>query len=150
MSTDAFLSLFTDPGEAERPDPVRAAQAGMKPVLPRRFWRQADVKSEAGLHHLILDGKLARTPARNPVAVGSRPVAEAVAAEWNAVGEVLDPSAMPLTRLANAAIDGVAREADAVRAEIVRYAGSDLVCYRAEQPEALVERQNAAWDPIID
>ncbi|HEY0354359.1 MAG TPA: ATP12 family protein, partial [Enterovirga sp.] len=74
---------------------------------------------------------------------------EALAAEWNAQGETIDPASMPLTKLANTAIDGVAAETEAVRADIARYAGSDLVYYRAGEPDGLVRAQEAAWDPVL-
>lgn len=150
MPTDQFLSMFTEPGRAERPDPVRAAQAGMKPGLPRRFYADAAaVAVEDGRFRLALDGRPARTPARNLLAVDSAAVAGAIADEWRAQREVIDPATMPLTRLVNAALDGVAAEPEATRAEVVRYAGSDLICYRAEGPEALAARQSALWDPVL-
>jgi chaperone required for assembly of F1-ATPase len=149
MSTDAFLSLF-DPRDAHEPrDPMKAAQAGMRPALPARFYALATVEARDGAYHLLLDGKGARTPARQPLAAQARALAEALAAEWNAQGALIDPAQMPLTRLVNAALDGVAGQAEAVRAEIVRYAGSDLICYRADSPAALAERQAAAWDPLV-
>jgi chaperone required for assembly of F1-ATPase len=90
-----------------------------------------------------------RTPAERPFAVPTRALAEAIAGEWKAQGERIDPATMPLTRLANSALDGVAgREID-VRAEIVEYAGSDLLCYRASEPAGLVERQALLWDPVL-
>ena len=76
-------------------------------------------------------------------------IAEALAAEWEAQGERIDPATMPLTRIVNAAIDRVAGEMAAVRADIVKYAGSDLICYRAEGPQSLIEAQDAAWAPLI-
>jgi chaperone required for assembly of F1-ATPase len=83
------------------------------------------------------------------LALPTRALAEAVAAEWEAQGERIDPATMPLTRLANSTIDGViARQAE-VRAEIVKYAGSDLLCYRAEGPEELIRRQAETWDPVL-
>lgn len=148
MSTDAFLSLFMGETASERPDPVKAAQAGMKTPLPRRFYREAGIAQRGSLFQLELDGRGARTPARNPLAVASRAVAEAIAEEWRAQRDSIDPSTMPLTRLVNVALDGVARDPDAVRDEVARYAGSDLVCYRALEPESLAARQNAAWDPV--
>jgi chaperone required for assembly of F1-ATPase len=98
---------------------------------------------------VLLDGKPIRTPAKRELVLPTRGLAEAVAAEWSAQGERIDPRAMLLTRLANSAIDGVwGREAE-VRADIAKYAGSDLVCYRAEGPEELVRRQAEAWDPVL-
>ena len=117
--------------------------------FPRRFYKEASVGTHEAGFAILLDGRLAKTPAGDPLAVGSQRVAEALAAEWAAQGERLDPAAMPLTRIVNSAIDGVSRETDAVRADIVRHAGSDLVCYRAEGPEGLVAKQEAAWAPLL-
>jgi chaperone required for assembly of F1-ATPase len=147
MSTDEFLARFGAAGQRQ-PDPVAAAQKAMRNPLPKRFYETAAVLERDGLFHVALDGRTARTPARNPLAIGSRPVAEALAAEWQAQDETIDPSRMPLTRLVNSALDGVADQHEAVRAEIVRYAGSDALCYRAGEPEALVARQNEIWEPI--
>lgn len=149
MSTDDFLARFGAEGQRQ-PDPVAAAQQAMRNPLPARFYKEAGVLERDGLHHVALDGKTARTPARKPLAVGSRPVAEALAAEWEAQAERIDPARMPLTRLVNSALDGVADQQEAVRAEIVRYAGSDALCYRAGEPEALVARQNDIWQPILN
>ena len=77
-------------------------------------------------------------------------IAGLIAGEWRAQGERIDPMSMPATRLANTAIDGVANETQGVREDIVRYAGSDLVCYRAEEPAGLVEEESRAWDPLLD
>lgn len=129
--------------------PMQAAQRLARPELPRRFYKSAAAAPHEDGHALFLDGKLVRTPGRRPLAVTDRAVAEAVAAEWEAQAERIDPATMPLTRILHSAIDRVAEEADAVRAEIVKYAGSDLVCYRAEGPEGLVAAQSAAWDPIV-
>jgi chaperone required for assembly of F1-ATPase len=106
-------------------------------------------EGEAG-HAILLDRRPIRTPGRAPLALPSRALAEAIAAEWRRQGEHIDPATMPLTRLADSIIDGVARARGKVVAEIVCYAGSDLLCYRAEEPEGLVARQNEAWDPILD
>ncbi|TCR63523.1 chaperone required for assembly of F1-ATPase [Bosea sp. BK604] len=148
MSTDAFLERFGSQG-ARQPDPVAAAQQAMRNPLPKRFYEAASVLERDGLFHVALDGKTARTPARKPLAIASRPVAEALAAEWHGQVERIDPAAMPLTRLVNSALDGVADQHEAVRAEIVRYAGSDALCYRAGEPDNLVERQREIWDPIV-
>lgn len=134
----------------ERPDPVRLAQQQARPPLPKRFYKEAGVAERDGGFALVLDGRPARTPAKQFLAVPSRPAAEALAAEWNAQAEVLDPAAMPLTRLVNSALDGVAADPESVRADLLRYAGSDLLCYRAGDPARLVERQSTAWDPVLD
>jgi chaperone required for assembly of F1-ATPase len=148
MSTDDFLARFGAAGQRQ-PDPVAAAQQAMRNPLPKRFYTTAQALERDGLFHIALDGRTARTPARKPLAVTSRAVAEALAAEWQAQGEQIDPARMPLTRLVNSALDGVADQQEAVRAEIVRYAGSDALCYRAGEPQALIERQDAIWNPIM-
>ncbi|MBN9000352.1 MAG: ATPase, partial [Rhizobiales bacterium] len=118
-------------------------------VLPKRFYALADYAAADGRFAVRLDGKPVRTPAKALLAVDREPVAAALAAEWAAQGELIDPATMPLTRLVNSAIDGVAANPGPVREEIVRYAGSDLVCYRAPGPDSLVARQQALWDPLV-
>ncbi|MBN8995692.1 MAG: ATPase [Rhizobiales bacterium] len=134
----------------EEPDPVSTAQRLARPELPKRFYALATAEpvGEGGFA-LKLDGRGARTPARKPLAVKDKAVAEAIAAEWNAVGERIDPGAMPLTKLVNSAIDRVAAEMDAVRADIVAYAGTDAILYRADGPESLVSAEDAAWNPLL-
>jgi chaperone required for assembly of F1-ATPase len=117
--------------------------------LPKRFYKTVGVLQQDGAFAVVFDGRPAKTPARAALALPTAAFAEAVAEEWRAQQDVIDPRTMPLTRLANVAIDGVSREMDAVAAEIVKYAGSDLVCYRADAPERLVARQNVAWDPVL-
>ena len=134
---------------SDKPNPMKAAQRLAKREPPRRFYKAA----RAGPHEqgfaVLLDGKVARTPARHALAVADRSIADALAAEWEAQAERLDPATMPLTRIVNAAIDRVAGELAAVRADIVKYAASDLICYRAEGPQSLVEAQAVAWDPLL-
>jgi chaperone required for assembly of F1-ATPase len=130
--------------------PMQRAQRGMRPTPLRRFYTEARAVERDGAFVLELDGKPARTPARHPLAVSQRALGDALANEWNALGETIDPAQMPLTRLLNVAIDRVAGEGDAVAADIARYAASDLVCYRAGEPAGLVEAQQAAWDPVLD
>jgi chaperone required for assembly of F1-ATPase len=115
---------------------------------PKRFYRKAGIAEAEGGFALALDGRHARTPGRSALVLPTRALAEAVAAEWNEQGDTIDPTTMPLTRLANSAIDGVAPRIDEVRADLLRYAGSDLVVYRAAEPERLVAEQAAAWDPV--
>lgn len=132
------------------PDPVRRAQIQMRTPLPKRFYKEASVdRGETG-HVVKLDGKVARTPARAPIELPSESAAQLVAQEFAAQEEVINPVIMPVMRLANTAIDGVAREADAVLEDILRFASSDLLCYRADAPQGLIERQNDAWDGVID
>ncbi|GGG26947.1 ATP12 family chaperone protein [Chelatococcus composti] len=148
MRDELTIDWFPKEGEAVR-DPMRAAQQSMKAHLPRRFYKEAAVEERAEGFVLLLDGRPARTPGKALLALPTQAAGEAVAAEWAAQGEHIDPAAMPLTRIANSAIDGVSREMEAVAADVVKYAGSDLLCYRAEGPERLVARQQQIWDPIL-
>ena len=122
--------------------------AEASPSASRRFYKQAGLSEGASGFSLTLDGRPARTPGRAPLALPTRALGEAVAAEWEAQGASIDPTTMPLTRLANSTIDGVVPRAEEVRADLVRYAGSDLIAYRAAEPERLVAEQAAAWDPV--
>lgn len=112
----------------------------------KRFWQQVAIDADGGIR---LDDRPVRTPARVPLVLPSPALAEAVAAEWRAVGDTIDPRAMPLTGLANAAIDRIAPDRTAFAAGLARYGETDLLCYRADQPAPLVERQVAAWDPPL-
>ncbi len=142
---DLFEDIFTPPPD----DPMRAAQRGMRPALKQRFYKSAEVIEGPQGFVVALDGRPVQTPARHPLAAPTRPLAEALAAEWAAQGEHIDPAKMPLTRLANTIIDGVAAARPAIAAEIEKYLGSDLVCYRAQSPDGLVVRQAQHWDPIL-
>lgn len=116
----------------------------------KRFYRTAAVaKGGMGGFAVVLDGKPVLTPGKRPFVLPTAALAGAAAAEWNAQGSAIDPAAMPLTRLANSAIDGVAGREAAVAADITAYAGRDLLCYRAEAPEALAARQAALWNPVL-
>jgi chaperone required for assembly of F1-ATPase len=149
MSTDAFLSMFGARDAHEPRDPMKAAQSSMRGALPRRFFVRVDIAAAEGGFALLLDGRTARTPKKRVLTTPNAEAAAALAAEWDMQRDLLDPARMPLTRLLNSALDGVAETADAVRAETARYAGSDLICYRADAPEALVERQSVVWDPLV-
>jgi chaperone required for assembly of F1-ATPase len=144
---DDLSAIFVPDGER---NPLKSAQRDMKRPLPKRFYAEVSVVPAEGGFGLALDGKPVRTPARAPLVVPAQALAEALAEEWRTQGEEIDPQKMPKTRLVNTALDGVAREIGAVAAEISKFAGSDLVCYRAGEPESLVEAQNAAWNPILD
>ncbi len=143
---DIFEEIF----ERSPLDPMEAARQSARPQLRRRFYRSAEVEATDGEVAIRLDGRAVRTPARRPLAVPTPALATAIAAEWNAQEEVVDPAKMPLTRLANSIIDGVAAAPEAVAAEVERYFGSDLVMYRAASPQELVARQKEAWDPLLD
>jgi len=130
------------------PNPMRAAR-GTKRAPPKRFYKEAGVGATPGGHALLLDGKPVKTPARRPLVLPTRALAEAVAAEWAAQETHIDPARMPMTRLANLAIDRGAESAGALAEEIAGYAGSDLLLYRAGEPEGLVAMQAAHWDPIL-
>ena len=121
------------------PDPVRRAQIQMKRPLPKRFYKDVSIGEGEGGLTVLLDGRPVRTPAKRPLAVASAGLAERLRAEWDAQGEEIDPAKMPVTRLVNTALEGVADNADAVRDEIVRFAGTDMICYRADSPERLEE-----------
>jgi chaperone required for assembly of F1-ATPase len=149
MSTendDLASAIFIEGGER---DPIRLAARDGRPPLPKRFYSQAEAAPVAAGFAVLLDGKPVRTPARSALVLPTLALAQAIAAEWDAQGELLDPSAMPLTRLANSAIDGVAPRMAEVEADAVKYAGSDLICYRADGPDSLVRAQTEAWDPLV-
>lgn len=141
--------IFTDLFAAEPLDPSEAARRAMRPPLPRRFYRDAGIEDTADGFRVVLDGRPVRTPARNFLVAPSRTLAQALAAEWDSQGETIDPATMPLTRLANSIIDGVVGAPMPVAAEIEKYLGSDLLLYRAEGPQRLVERQARLWDPVL-
>ncbi|HUB65646.1 MAG TPA: ATP12 family protein [Methylocella sp.] len=130
-------------------DPITMARRDLKKALPRRFYTETAAQERKGAFVLLLDGRAAKTPGGNDLALPTLAAALALAAEWAAVGDILDPALMPLTRLVNSAIDGVAHRLAATAEEIAKYAGSDLVCYRAREPQALVGAQAAAWDPVL-
>jgi chaperone required for assembly of F1-ATPase len=132
------------------PDPVKRAQSSVRKTLPKRFYATASTGARDDGHAILLDGRAVKTPQKNVFALPTSTLAEAVAAEWAAQGEYIDPATMPLTRLANSILDGVRLQREAVADEITRYLGNDLVCYRAESPWALAERQSIAWDPVLD
>lgn len=126
-----------------------AAKAGPG-ARPRRFYRDVTVEEAPGGFRVCLDGETIPTPLDAPLSVPTRRVADAIAAEWAGQGEYLDAASLPLTRLANTAIDRAAgnRRNDIVE-EIIHFARFDLVCFRAGRPPGLVERQSVHWDPVL-
>jgi chaperone required for assembly of F1-ATPase len=120
-----------------------------KRSLPKRFYDQVTLRDDGGGVALLLDGKPVRTPGKAPFVLPTAPLGEAVAEEWRGQGDRIDPITMPLTRLANSVIDGVSGREAAVIDDILKYAGSDLLCYRAEGPNSLVALQSRHWDPVL-
>ena len=134
---------------SEKPGPMQAAQRAMRPSLPKRFYKAAGVGEKDGGFAVLLDGKPVNTPAKRPLVLPARELAEIVAREWDKQESDIDPGTMPMTRLANLAIDRVAEKAGEMAGEVKRYAASDLVFYRADEPEGLVAQQAKHWDPVL-
>ena len=132
------------------PDPVRRAQIQMQTPLPKRFYKAVSVVPVEEGFAVHLDGRPVRTPGKALLALPTEKAAALVAGEFDAQRESIDPVTMPVMRLANTAIDGVASDPQAVLEDILRFASSDLLCYRADGPQGLVDRQNELWDPVID
>ncbi len=142
--------LFEIPEGLSHPDPTRRAQIQMKRPLPKRFYSTVTVVEDDGGYSIRLDGRPVRTPAKSPLSAPTQVLADLMRAEWEAQGEHIDPGTMPITKLVNTAIDGVASDPQAVFDDVVRFSSSDLLCYRADAPEELVARQSQRWNPIID
>ena len=115
----------------------------------KRFWKDVAVEPHGEAWAISLDNRPVKTPARAPLAVPTSALAEAIASEWRNVGEEIEPPAMPLTGLANAAIDRVAPAEEAFARSLAEYAEGDLLCYRSEKPRALVERQEEHWNRLL-
>ena len=117
---------------------------------PKRFWQNAEAVETEGGFTVVLDGRAVKTPAKSALVLPTLAMAKEVAAEWQAQEGKIRPETMPFTRSANSAIDKVAPQFDEVAGLIAAYGGSDLLCYRAEHPEALTFRQAEGWDPLLD
>lgn len=143
---------FLDDLDAQREtfDPVKKAREVSKQDLPKRFYTDVDAGLVEGEWRILLDGRPVKTPSKAVLAVPSRDLADCLVAEWDAQATHIDPATMPMTRLVNAAVDGVAVRPDEVVEELVRYAGTDCLCYRADMPDELVQRQTDRWDPVLD
>ena len=143
--------IFEDIFQNQPLDPMESARRNMRPKLRTRFYKEAsagDHEGEGGFA-VLLDGRPVRSPARKLVAAPKRELAQAIAAEWQAQDKVVDPATMPLARLANSIIDGVVTAPEPVAAEIERYLGTDMLFYRAPEPDGLVALQRQHWDPVI-
>lgn len=114
----------------------------------KRFYKSVSVAEREGGFDVLLDGRPIKTPLRNSLSLPTRALAEAIAEEWTAQGEEIEPLSMPLNRLANTAIDRGTREREQITADVLRFASSELLCYRAEEAD-LAQRQQSAWDPVL-
>lgn len=142
--------IFTEIFENQSLDPTEAAQRAVRPRRRKRFFKRVQTSdASAGGVAILLDGKLVLTPARRKFVAPTQALAEAIAAEWDAQADFIDPARMPLTRLSNAVIDAVADAPDPVAEEIAKYLGSDLLLYRADAPAGLALKQSQAWDPVL-
>jgi chaperone required for assembly of F1-ATPase len=140
---------FLEDALNHRDDGYGRAQKAMQPELPRRFYKAAGIGEGSDGFTVLLDGRAARTPGRKPIAVPTQAIAELIVAEYDAQGEHIDPRTMPVTRLINSAIEsGVERVAEFL-AEVVRFAGNDLLLYRADTPRELVAEQERVWDGAL-
>jgi chaperone required for assembly of F1-ATPase len=141
--------LFDDVAGHSPLDPEETVRRSMRRPQRKRFYASAGVTEAPGGFSITLDGKPVRTPSRHPLVAPTREIAGAMAAEWAAQKEIVDPTTMPLTRLANSVIDAVAGRVEAVADDVAKYFHSDMLFYRAGHPEALVEREAAHWDPVL-
>ena len=140
---------FLEDAEQHREDGYGRAQAHVKRDLPKRFYKDAAVIPMEGGFAVALDGKVPRTPGMKHVVVPLESIAQAMAAEWAAQDKEIDPMTMPMTRPVNSAVEAGEDRAPALRDEIVKYAGNDLLLYRADAPETLVSRQEEVWDAAL-
>jgi chaperone required for assembly of F1-ATPase len=141
--------LFDEVAGQSPLDPEEAVRRTMRRPRRKRFYARAGVVEDSDGFAITLDGKPVRTPSGRVLVAPARPIAEAMAAEWDAQQEFIDPLTMPMTRLANSVADAVVDRVDAVTEDIVKYAGSDLLFYRAGHPQALVAREAELWDPLL-
>ncbi|MDO5620724.1 MAG: ATP12 family protein [Paracoccus sp. (in: a-proteobacteria)] len=116
----------------------------------RRFWKSAGVRQVADGWEVTLDDRPLRTPGKLALVLPTERLAKAVADEWDAQADMIDPNTMPLTRAANSAVEKVAPQFDAVADMLAEYGGTDLLCYRTDAPAALAERQETEWQPLLD
>ena len=141
--------LFDEVAGKSPLDPQEAVRRTTRAPQRKRFYTNAAVGEADSGFAVTLDGRPIRTPSGRRVVAPTREIADAIASEWNAQGETIDPLTMPLTRFANSVIEGVVDRVDIVADDVAKYLGSDLLFYRAGHPEALVAREGEHWDPIL-
>ncbi|MCK1391341.1 ATP12 family protein [Bradyrhizobium sp. 1] len=141
--------LFDEMAGRSPLDPQEAVRQASRVPLRKRFYQEAGVAEVEGGFAIMLDGKPIRTPSKRQVVIPSRALADAVAAEWAAQGETINPMTMPLTRVANSVVEGVVDRVELVAEDLAKYFESDLLFYRAGHPEGLVAREAAHWDPVL-
>jgi len=141
--------LFEEAAGQPPPDPRESARASARTSPRKRFYKEAGAGEAEGGFAITLDGKPIRTPTGRQVVIPSRDLADAVAAEWAAQGETIDPVTMPLTRIANSVVEGAIDRVDLVSDDLAKYFETDLLFYRAGHPEGLVAREAAHWDPVL-
>lgn len=142
--------IFLEETQARIEESAEKAKSNIEQRLPKKFYKDVSVELRDGDHVLLLDGRGAKTPSRKPISLPHGELAESVAQEWRDQDELIDPRTMPLTRLVSAAIEGGQKSLDGQRDEILRYAGNDVLCYRASHPDELIARQVECWDPVLD
>jgi chaperone required for assembly of F1-ATPase len=140
---------FLEEAYEHRQDGYGRAQAADKVPLMKRFYKAVTLEPVEGGHAILLDGKNMKTPSGKPVHVPTLALAEAMSREWEAQRDVIDFRSMPLVRLVHSAIESGLEGAQGFRDEIVKYAGNDLLLYRADTPDSLVKEQEDAWDPVL-
>jgi chaperone required for assembly of F1-ATPase len=141
--------LFDEVSGKSPLDPEEAVRRATRTPRRKRFYAKAGVVESDGGFAVTLDDKPIRTPSGHQVVAPTRDIADAIAAEWEAQRETIDPRTMPLTRLANSVVDAVVDRVDAVTDDVAKYFQSDLLFYRAGHPDALVAREAAHWDPPL-
>src|SRR4029453_14301828 len=141
--------LFVEVAGHSPLDPGEAVRKTSRTPPRKRFYKEVGVGEAEGGFTVTLDGKRIKTPSGKVVLVPKREIADAIAAEWAAQGETIDPLTMPMTRFANSVVQSVVDQAELVADDVAKYLGSDLLFYRAGHPEALVAREAAHWDPVL-
>ena len=141
--------LFEQDKGGESADPSQSARRAARPILRNRFYTEVATTQVPEGFAVTLDGKQMRTPAGRVLVAPKAAIADALRQEWDAQQPAIDPARMPLTRLANSIVDGIADRPEEVADDVVKYLGSDLLFYRADGPEGLIAKQGAIWDPVV-